>query len=165
MLALGAVLLDEKFGLHLPPAVTALVCAHIIMAIDLGTALGFYDMLWWWDLLAHGLFGFLCSVVVLCLYMKFDARRPRTFELCIILFVTLGVAALWELYEFAAGGILGEDMQKVQESVNAGLSPLFDTMTDIAIAMVGTLIFYVTYFIDRKTGGKLYSAPVATDKT
>lgn len=155
-IAVAITLANDKMRLKIPTAIISLIIAHVVLSTSLGTALGFYDAVPQWDLLMHGLFGFNCSVVTYYLYARFNGRRPSLFDLALIAFVTLGVAALWELYEFTAGGILCEDMQRVQESINAGLSPLFDTMTDIAIAIVGIAGFYISYFADAKTGGKLY---------
>ena len=47
-------------------------------------------------------------------------------------------------------------MQKIEESVELYGNPLFDTITDIAVAMAGVALFYLSYYIDYVLGGKLY---------
>ena len=148
--------LNTKFRLGMPLHIIALLCVHIVLAIDFGTTLEFYVLIGWWDLMVHGLFGLVGCIVIAYLYLKFYGTRPNAFGLVSILLMMLGVAALWELYEFVGSMVTGDDMQKVQECIDAGLSPTFDTMTDIAIAVVGAAVFYVTYFVDIKTGNKLY---------
>ncbi|MDE6031614.1 MAG: hypothetical protein K2G32_08345, partial [Oscillospiraceae bacterium] len=41
-----------------------LISLHIVLANNLGSALGFYDRIKVWDLIMHGYFGFVFSVVI-----------------------------------------------------------------------------------------------------
>ena len=63
--------------------------------------------------------------------------------------MTMGLAGLWEIWEFVAGSITGEDPQNILGSVAAGHSPVFDTMTDMIITMAGVGVFYVKMIILR----------------
>ena len=147
---------NAKFKLKMPLHIIALLCVHLVLAIDFGTTLEFYVLFGWWDLMVHGLFGLVGCIVIAYLYLRCYGKRPNVFGLVSVFLMMLGVAALWELYEYVGSMITGDDMQKVQECIDAGLSPLSDTMTDIAIAVAGAAVFYATYFIDIKTGNKLY---------
>lgn len=148
--------LNKKFKLGIPLFAVSAVCLHLVLSIDCGTVLGFYDLFSWWDLMSHGMFGLVYCVVLLYLYRRFHGKSPNLFGLVSIFLMLMGLAALWEVFEFTAGAILNIDMQCVEEAIAAGQSPVIDTMTDIIIAIAGSAIFYITYFVDIKTGNKLY---------
>lgn len=154
-------LLNEKLHLNLSLFALSVTSVHVFLSVDCGTALGAYEFFGWWDLFVHGLFGLVTCSLFVCLYMRFCGARPNAFALVSFLLMTVGLAALWEVYEFAADLFLHSDMQGVEEAIAAGLNPLTDTITDIAIALAGAAAFYALYFPDVKCWkGKLYGVPM-----
>lgn len=152
--------LNERFRLRISLFTLSVVCAHVFLSVDCGTALGAYGYFGWWDLFVHGLFGLVCCGLFVGLYMRFYGERPNLFGLVSFLLMTVGLAALWEVYEFTADLFLHSDMQGVEAAIAAGLNPLTDTITDIAIAMAGVVAFYAIYLPDAKYwGGRLYGTP------
>ena len=138
--------LNERFRLRISLFTLSVVCAHVFLSVDCGTALGAYGYFGWWDLFVHGLFGLVCCGLFVGLVS--------------FLLMTVGLAALWEVYEFTADLFLHSDMQGVEAAIAAGLNPLTDTITDIAIAIAGAAAFYATYLPDAKYwGGSLYGTP------
>ena len=122
----------------------------VFLASDLGSGLYFYDKFTWWDLVMHGAFGFLCCLAVFVLLVRWGGARlnPAGFMVIILMF-TLGVAAMWEIWEYAVDSITGGDSQRVAESIAQGKSPLADTMEDIIIALAGCAAFYIALLIDK----------------
>jgi len=141
----------------LPIAYTIGVALFILLASFLGTGFDFYDTLGWWDLLMHGSFGYLCAIVAFTFIILCGGKQLKPFGVLILVFLcVMGVAALWEVFEYTMS-FFGFDPQRVQESIAAGKSPVADTMEDIIIAIAGAALFYVTLWIDKVRGYKLFN--------
>jgi len=130
-----------------------MITSHVIMAVHLGTGLGFYELIPFWDLIMHGYFGFVSSMIAYVLLIRCNGDMLTKTAFFIIIFLsTMGCAALWEIYEFASDFLFRNDSQKVLELLSLGKNPILDTMTDIIIAAAGVVAFYVFFIIDKKRG-------------
>lgn len=138
---------NTKFKWGVPLYTLVLFCVHITAAMYLGTAFGFYDKFLWWDLLVHALFGFISCSVLYSLYIRYVGEKANGFILVLLFLATMGIAGLWEIWEFAAGSVTGEDPLRIGESIAAGHSPVYDTMTDMLVAIVGVAVFYLTLLV------------------
>ncbi len=153
------IFLNRKFTLGIPRYLIMLVCLHLILSVDGGTAMGLYGRLPWWDLMVHGFFGFLGCAFFYYLYFRFEKQPPKPIHMIVFLLLTIALAGIWEMYEFVADLILHSDMQGVEGALAQGISPLTDTMTDMMIAIAGAVLFYAALFIrkvffpKRKKGG------------
>ncbi|MDE7439317.1 MAG: hypothetical protein K2N23_02270 [Clostridia bacterium] len=142
----------------LPLILPAVSTVFVFCACGLGSAIGLYDKVHCWDLILHGIFGFVCSLTVFVLLVRWNGSKLNPVGFIVIIFAfTLGVAALWEVWEYIADRFTGADAQRVAESVALGKSPLADTMEDVMIAMAGSALFLVTFIIDKFRGYKTYS--------
>ncbi len=142
------IFLNRKFKLNIPRYLIVLICLHFVLAVDAGTAMGLYGRLSWWDLLIHGYFGFLGCAIFYYLYLR-EKQKPKPIHYIMFVLLTISLAAIWEIYEFAADLILHSDMQGVEAALQQGISPLTDTVTDIMIAVVGAVLFYAVLFIKK----------------
>ncbi|MGN0823789.1 MAG: hypothetical protein ACI4MB_01830 [Candidatus Coproplasma sp.] len=142
----------------MPIILSIISSVFVFFASNLGSALGFYDLIYCWDLIMHGAFGFLCSLIIFVLIMQWNGDKLNPIGCLLIIFVfTLGVAALWEVWEYLADTITGGDAQRIEESIAMGKSPVADTMEDIMIAMAGSAIFLITLGLDKLNHYKLFS--------
>lgn len=142
----------------LPLILSVISTIFVICASGLGSAIGLYDKVYCWDLIMHGIFGFMCSLIIFILMIRWKGSKLSPIGLIIIIFLcTMGVAAIWEVIEYLADRMMGGDSQKVLESIALGKSPVADTMEDIMIAMVGCAVFFVTLLIDKFCNYRLYS--------
>ncbi len=150
-MVLGAVLLlNHTRTIHIPTIISYLLMIHLVLALILGSAFNFYDLIPAWDMILHGYFGFLCSVLVFCVLLNYNGEQLKGFFIFVLIFfVTMGVAGLWEIYEFTMDSLLGGDAQRVEESILAGHSPVYDTMMDMIIAVVGIILFYLCMLLDK----------------
>lgn len=139
----------RKWKLGIPRYIIILTCLHFVLAVYLGTAMGMYKKLFWWDLFTHGYFGFLCCAIVYYLYVNFEKKEPKWIQYVIFMLLTIAFAALWEIYEYVADLFLHSDMQGVESAIEKGISPLTDTMTDMIIAIAGGLVFYLALWIKK----------------
>ncbi len=135
-------LLEREF----PKYVNYLIALHIILASDLGIALGFYDRFANYDLVMHGFFGLLAAVVAALFINIWCGGEIDRVGLCtLVLLSVLGAAAAWEIIEFCGDTLFGMDSQCVKAALAAGTNPIEDTMTDIIIAIPGALLWCVIY--------------------
>lgn len=144
-------------GKKLPVLLSVTAAVFVFLACNLGSALGFYDRFYCWDLIMHGIFGFICSFMIFALLIRWNGSKLNPAGFMVIIFVfTMGIAALWEVWEYLTDLITAGDAQRVAESIALGKSPVADTMEDIMIAMAGSAVFFITLVIDKLTRFKIY---------
>lgn len=143
---------------ELPWVLSVALAFFVFFACFLGSVLKFYDKIPCWDLIMHGVFGFLCSLIIFILLIRWNGKKLNPIGFFIIIFVfTMGIAALWEVMEYVMDLITHGDSQRVEESIALGKSPVADTMEDIIVAMAGVAVFYITLLIDKFNKYKVYS--------
>ncbi|MDE6655767.1 MAG: hypothetical protein K2J85_02115, partial [Anaeroplasmataceae bacterium] len=127
-----------------------LLLLHLILALILGSGFNFYDKIACWDMILHGYFGFIFSVLVCILLLNYNGEKINSFLFFILIFfVTMGAASLWEIYEFVMDTLLDGDAQRIQESISQGHTPVYDTMMDMIVAILGITVFYISIGIDK----------------
>lgn len=124
----------------------------IIVSLVLGSILGLYYKISWFDLLAHFLSGAFVSFVSLILikHKRLLKKENTGFIILFMLSASLMVASCWEFFEFFSDKILGGDVQWV---VKTGVD---DTMTDMLIAFLGSIIYSIYFLIQVKLNDKKY---------
>lgn len=118
----------------------------LIIAFLLGSIMGFYSKIYWYDSFAHllsGVFTAYVSTVVLTWLNRYN-KKDIMFNIIFMILFTLSVAVLWECCEFTIDNILGTDTQKV---LNTGVN---DTMKDMICALCGSVLFIIYYFFKHK---------------
>ena len=125
----------------------------IFFAYFLGNVLDFYTKIPMYDKLMHGLSGVATSIFAIIILVKSKCyeKNPIWVNILFIICVTLSIAAFWEFFEFINDYIFDKDAQRVIET---GVS---DTMTDMIMAFIGSIIYSSIYYIERKTKKKNYS--------
>ncbi|WIA59131.1 hypothetical protein N6H05_25825 (plasmid) [Sphingobium sp. WTD-1] len=109
-------------------------------SIFLGEVLDYYERIWWWDDALHATAGLLLGLVGFMLVYALnknehvDMQMPPAFIAMFAFFFSIGVGALWEIFEYAMDSFAGLTMQKPTPGDPTGLS---DTMTDLIVDAVG----------------------------
>lgn len=136
-----------------PPVYLGWVTAlHIFLANDLGSAMWFYGIIPAWDLIMHGMFGLVFSVIMEYFIKRWGGGSLKKAGLYLLIFLSAaGAAALWEVWEFTCDNLLGGDAQLVKAALANGTNPISDTMTDIIITLVGAAVFIIAALIKRNT--------------
>lgn len=147
---------------EMPLLLNVLFCIHIGLCVYGGTIFNLYDKIWFYDLILHGYFGFLYSLIIYYFLLRQNNNMSSHFSIFISVFTMLGFAAVWECWEYLCDRITGGDSQKVIESINLGKSPLADTIEDILIAVVGGLIFLILAYIDYHKKHRILKSFVKT---
>ena len=164
-------ILERKLRFELPSLLYTFYIIFLYCAIFLGEVRSFYYLVPQWDTVCHfcssmmmGFFGLM--VVTILNRDKHLSVSLSPFFVCLFAFcfsVTLG--SIWEIYEFAADGLFGMNMQKfmlVDGTLLVGHAALADTMKDIIVDVLGSLLASVIgYFSIRK--GKGWYIPTLTD--
>lgn len=122
----------------------------VFIALILGSIYNLYRTISWFDLLAHFLSGIITCLLALIILKKFDLLKKDLpiFHIVFIIAFSLMIASFWEFFEFLSDKVLKGDTQWVL------LTGVDDTMTDMLIAFLSSVIFSVFYYIGSKTNKK-----------
>ncbi len=152
---------------RLKPAYLADTCliAFIFAAFELGVAFSWYSKFPYYDLIAHGVSGVVFTAVGLCGFylLREDKRAPmkkdRLLAVSFSFLFSMTAAGLWEIVEYVIYLFLGNDSQYAVAPY-AGYNGVADTMEDMMICMLGTIIMCV--FLWFHLGGRrfFFIAPV-----
>ncbi len=151
--------LYRKWGVEIPSFMMILYAAFLYCAIYLGEVRGFYFLIPHWDTILHTFSGIALGALgfsVLSLLNKTD-RVPfnlspafvAVFAFCF----AVAVDVVWEIYEFAADGILTMNMQKHSLAGGqplVGREALRDTMTDLIVDSVGAAFISLIGYVSLK---------------
>lgn len=151
-------LLSVIFKFKFPILLNAFIAFHIFLACDLGNALSFYSRYEFWDVLLHGNSGFIFGIIVYFAMLQFNKGRFSWLDCLFISLISLGIASVWEIYEFSTDIIFGRDAQVQWESLEKYNNALYDTMMDIIVTLAGVGVFYVLLLVDKFTGKHLYKS-------
>ena len=141
----------RHYKIILPTEFELAAILFIFGSLFLGSAVGFYNLFWWWDILLHGFSAILLGIIGLLMVWilnhneKVDISLNPVF-ICIFSFsFAVAIGVLWEIYEFAFDSFFGADMQK---------SGLVDTMWDLIVDTSGALLVSMSAYIYYRTGHK-----------
>ena len=165
-------ILERKFRFELPSLLYGFYIVFLYCAIFLGEVRSFYYLVPQWDSVCHFcssmMMGFFGLMVVTILNRDWHlAVSLSPFFVCLFAFCfSVALGAVWEIYEFAADGLFGMNMQKfmlADGTVLTGHAALADTMKDIIVDVLGSLLAStIGYFSIRKGDG--WYIPTLTDE-
>lgn len=112
---------------------------HIYGSIVLGTCFKLYSLIYVWDLLMHGLFGFNMMFLFSIIYNKNN--------FLLFSFSTLGIGSLWEIFEYLYDLIFKKDTQRINESISLNKLPQADIMEDLIITIFGIILYILIYYL------------------
>ena len=165
-------ILERKFHFVLPSLLYGFYIVFLYCAIFLGEVRSFYYLVPQWDSICHfcssmmmGFFGLM--VVTILNRDQHLAVSLSPFFVCLFAFCfSVSLGSIWEIYEFAADGLFGMNMQKfmlADGTVLAGHAALADTMKDIIVDVLGSLLASVIGFFSIRQGKGWY-IPTLTNK-
>jgi len=142
-------LYEAVFKKELPPALSAIVAVHVVLANFLGTILDFYRMIDWWDLFMHGMFGVTGGIIGYALIMLWHGDKlSKTGLYVFILSFVLCCGVLWEIFEYVTDGIFPQNDSQVTKGL-VGREAVRDTMEDLMISIAGVAVLYAGILIDK----------------
>lgn len=141
----------RKWGIKIKPIIELIFLLFIFFAQTLGSVLDFYQKYYFYDKVVHFSSGLVTSflgiyiLVILNIYNK----KNFLFNFVMIIFTSMAIAGFWEIFEFTCNSIFGGDAQKVM------LTGVNDTMTDIIVALLGSLLVSVLYMYEEQNDKKI----------
>lgn len=115
----------------------------IFLTIFLGSIIGFYSKIYYYDKIVHFISGILTSFISINILKKYHIKNINFTFIFIINFSTF-VASTWEFFEYISDLILKGDVQKVlQTGIN-------DTMQDMLCAFLSSIICSFIYYFKKK---------------
>ncbi len=151
-IVLGPIFIQKVFTYTMSEVLKFFYFAFIMVALICGSVLEWYFKIAWFDLFAHFLSGIVTSLVALIILKNTChlSHNNVLFTIFFILCVTLAVAGFWEFFEFFSDKIFGADAQFV---ATTGVD---DTMTDMLIAFLGSILFSIYYFLRMRMNSKQF---------
>ena len=145
---------------QIPPVLELLIVLFIFASITLAKLFDFYTRIPSWDLILHGFSGPLISAIGIALLglWRFEGQGTKILSASFVaifgFLFSMTVAGLWEFYEFGFDTFFGTQMQKYTFLQNGMIDTgLYDTMTDMLSAAVGSLLYALLTYFDIKFGG------------
>lgn len=149
-------MLKKRLNIEMPWMLFAITVLFSFTGLVLGEVLEFYKKFSWWDDLLHAESGFLLAVISLwsLRIALAESEKPiyvnRWFLAIYLVAFSLGLAVIWEFYEFTIDGLLGVNMQQYMASTTGSLvtkmdvpltgrDALYDTMIDLIYTLVGAV--------------------------
>ena len=125
----------------------------IFLAQFLGSVINLYNKIWWYDIFVHFLSGIFTSFLAIEVLKWFNVYKDKNkiFNALFIISISLMVAVLWEFCEFTGDTLFG---MNVQHSIETGVK---DTMEDMLVAFLGSIIVSVLYLIKTNSFRKIVS--------
>ncbi len=152
-------LLEHWCGAAIPSALRILFYAFLFASIFLGEVRGFYYRFAFWDDLLHftssAMTALLACLLLPALSRSVGASASPLFAALFALCFSLGVGALWEIFEFSFDSVLGLNMQKFLLESGAplvGRAALVDTMKDLIVDVCGALSVSAAAYASLRRG-------------
>lgn len=135
----------EKYGnIKIPNFLITLYMIFILFAYFFGSIVGLYNKISWYDTVAHFSSGILISFVAYYIYKICSKNKNKAILILFIVGVTSLIAISWEIFEFVSDIIFKKDAQHV---IDTGVD---DTMIDMIVALLGSILFSFIYFLENK---------------
>lgn len=155
---------NGSFIEDVPPLSQTMLNIIIFVGIVIGSYMGFFDSISWFDNMMHILSGFVCAVFgydfAVIIQRKKGACAPTLAAIFALMFA-LSIAVGWEFYEFLMDTLHGTNLQLAKEGAETamfdlskynneyGYLGLVDTVTDMMMNAVGGLAGMVFMIVLR----------------
>lgn len=127
-------LIARRLQLKLPLFYELAVLGFIVASIMLGELFDVYSSFWWWDSLLHlssgVVIGYIGYMILFTLHLQGRLHVSAGMIAFLVFSVSMMIAAIWEVFEFTVDQVTGSMMQHGNT----------DTMKDIVLAMIGSLV-------------------------
>lgn len=143
-------ILERQLSVYLPIEFTLLTTAFLYASFALGEVSDFYAKFWWWDLMLHSISALTIGIIgFLMLYVFYMTKRVQIDPVYVALItfcLAVTTGTLWEIFEFLMDYFFKLNMQK---------SGLIDTMTDLIVNSLGSLVAAILGYFYVKNGDSL----------
>lgn len=154
--------LEKHFSIYTPYILRTGFSLFMFCTLILGEIADLYNTLWWWDMLLHffasagiTVIGF---ILVSLVYRDKDLKSSPLLTSFLVYSFAMSLAVLWEVYEFIID-LFFETNTPMQPSGT-------DTMTDLIIAIIGSLVicFYGYSYLKRQSSRTMVAGTIEDRK-
>ena len=135
-------IINKIFKVKLNDGIIFIWLIFIFLAHYMGVTLEFYNKWEGFDKVVHTFSGVVTAYAGMLLLPK--GVKNVWFKILFIIAFSAFCAFLWETFEFVCNILFGGDAQRVEAT---GVT---DTMLDMIVAFIGSILFSVFYFIKEK---------------
>lgn len=143
-------ILERQLSVHLPIEFSLITSAFLYASFALGEIRDFYALYWWWDLMLHSISSLTIGIVgFLMIYVFYMTNRVQIAPVYVAIMtfcLAVTTGTLWEIFEFLMDWFFKFNMQK---------SGLVDTMTDLIVDVIGSMIAAVLGYYYVRDGDSL----------
>jgi len=168
LLSFGPPTMERRLKLDIPDFLEGIFLIFIIAALILGEVAEFFVKVSWWDDMLHTTSGVLVaitsfSIINTAVKNPNNALSLNSFFIALFVFCfSMTVAVVWELFEFTIDSLAsGSNMLRTIDSTTGiplqGLAAIQDTMHDLILASISTLVVSTIGYFDAKKGMKFFS--------
>ena len=158
------VLLRKRFMIHIPLLITVVCALFGFVTMIMGDGLNFYGKYRWWDSALHLFSGCVLAFVGLWIISIIfeDSHKEvfssRIFVAFYVLLFGLSCGVVWEICEYTYDSFFGTNTQQFMATTTSSLplpndvplsghEALRDTMTDLILDLVGSLLVSIYVFL------------------
>lgn len=145
----GIYIIEKIFKLKINDGIKFIYVLFIFTAHFLGATCELYNKIFWFDKFSHFVSGILTSFAALLIINKSKSKNSLFFNILFIISFSMLVASLWEVFEYLASYYFKMDPQRVT------LTGVTDTMGDIIVALLGTILLSTCYYFEHSEGYNL----------
>ena len=142
-------ILNKLFKLKISDELNFIYILFIFISHFLGVICELYNHIYWYDKFTHFLSGILTSFVAIYILVKSKDKNNIYMKISFIIFFSISIATFWEMFEYLSSVFFKVDPQKVK------LTGVTDTMDDIIVAFLGSIIISICYYFEHKESHRL----------
>ena len=125
-------ILQKLFKCKIPFRIELIYYIFVFIALDMGICMDLYKTVPYFDKAVHFCSGVFSALVGHYALVYYKANKtPNFFKAMFIMFFSMALAVIWEIFEFGCDKLLGQSMQQL---VAIGVD---DTMFDLIAATIG----------------------------
>ena len=156
-------IIKKIFKITFSRVVSIVFYLYMFLSAFLGNVLELYNTNPAWDMVIHFLMGLVISMASIYIlnftvYKKDKSRHNLFFTFLFMILFSMGISALWEIWEFSGDFIFGLNSQRyMAESLVPfiGQNALLDTMQDLIFDFLGSILGVVVISIILKFDKKI----------
>ena len=141
-------IIQKVFKVKINDYINFIYIAFIFAAHFLGVIVDLYTKIYWFDKFTHFLSGIVTSFAALYILAK-NKNTKTIFNVLFIVSFSMLIACGWEIFEYIASLLFNVDPQKV------ALTGVSDTMGDILVTLLGSIIVSLCYCFEHKSNYNL----------
>ena len=137
-------IIQKIFKIKIDDRINLIYILFVFNAHFLGVIIDLYTKVYWFDKFTHFLSGIVSALAALYILKKNIKYKNIIFSVLFIVSFSMLVASTWELFEYTSSILFKVDPQKVK------LTGVSDTMGDIIVALLGSMLVSLSYYFENK---------------